>query len=197
MTGLLNRSCLAAVIIGVIGSLTARAAEEATAFSLIALGNEKVPPHAKDNVVQIYSERSDESLTPQRWSVIYYDTTAKLKAIRVKFNNGEVTTTDTPVRLFQKLTDDSLPLNRNRMKIDSDVALKTALAHPDLDDVELVGTQMMLRWERGVRVVWDVELFAVKKVNPAKTTSIGKLVINAKDGSLAYNQLRKPRLYKD
>ena len=79
----------------------------------------------------------------------------------------------------------------------SAAALAIALAHPDLSDVDLTGLQMTLRWERGVRVAWDVEFWAKKKVNPRKTTSIGSLVINAQDGKLIFNQLRKPRLYKD
>ena len=197
MTGLLNRSLLLVVLAVQIGAMSASAAEEATAFSLIAVGNEQVPSHARDKVVQIISDRTEGSLKPDRWSIIYYDSTAKLKSVRVRFADGKAITIDNPPRLFQRLTDDSMPLNRNRMKIDSDKALAIALAHPDLSDVDLTGLQMTLRWERGVRVAWDVEFWAKKKVNPRKTTSIGSLVINAQDGKLIFNQLRKPRLYKD
>jgi hypothetical protein len=57
-------------------------AASSTAFDLIKEGNRYVGEPAKDKIVQIRSEKSIGSITPNIWYVVFYDPTATLKATR-------------------------------------------------------------------------------------------------------------------
>src|SRR2546426_160013 len=73
-----------------------------SAFKLVEEGNRYVGEQAKDKVVQIRSERSSQGvLTPSVWYVVYYDSTAALKAAEVKFSNGKMVDVKRPLRLLQ------------------------------------------------------------------------------------------------
>ncbi|MEI9959924.1 MAG: hypothetical protein WDM76_01975 [Limisphaerales bacterium] len=58
-------------------------------FELAKKGNDYIGVQSKDKVVQIRSEKSVASLTPNIWYVVYYDPDATFKAIEVKFGAGE------------------------------------------------------------------------------------------------------------
>src|SRR5271168_5217296 len=60
-----------------------------TAFQLVKLGDQYVGVQSKDKVVQIRSEKSIVSLTPDIWYVVYYDPDATFKAVEVKFGAGQ------------------------------------------------------------------------------------------------------------
>src|SRR5438034_7573299 len=78
----------------------ARAAEP-TALQLIKEGNRYVGEQAKDRVVQIRSEKSIGSLVPVVWYIVYYDPTASLKAVEVKFGAGKMLDVKRPFRLLE------------------------------------------------------------------------------------------------
>src|SRR4051812_47404308 len=78
----------------------ARAAEP-TAFELIKEANRYVGEQAKDKVVQVRSEKSIGSLTPNIWFVVLYDPTATMKAQEVKFGAGKMLEVKRPFRLFE------------------------------------------------------------------------------------------------
>src|SRR5258705_7102332 len=76
-------------------------AADGTAFELIKEGNRYVGEQAKDKVVQIRSEKSVNSLNPIVWFVVYYDSTATLKAVEVKFVAGKMQDVKRPFRLLE------------------------------------------------------------------------------------------------
>ena len=63
----------------------AASAGEPTAFELVKEGNRHLGEEAKDRVVQIRSEKSIGSLTPNIWWVVYYDPDAAAMATEIKF----------------------------------------------------------------------------------------------------------------
>src|SRR5215468_1226146 len=81
----------------------ARAAEP-TAFDLIKEANRYVGEQSKDKVVQIRSEKSVGSLTPNIWYIVLYDSTATLKAQEVKFGAGKMISVKRPMRLLEPVT---------------------------------------------------------------------------------------------
>src|SRR5262249_20602585 len=147
----------------------ARAAEP-TAFDLIKEANRYVGEQSKDKVVQIRSEKSVGSLTPNIWYIVLYDSTATLKAQEVKFGAGKMISVKRPMRLLEPVTGGDLPLDRSKLKVDSDQAIKTALQEPLLKDLKMTATQLKLeRVGEGVlgqggtgEGVWKVRLWAAK-----------------------------------
>jgi hypothetical protein len=175
----------------------ARAAE-ATAFELIKEGNRYVGEQAKDKIVQVRSEKSVGDLTPTIWYIVYYDPDATLKATEVKFGAGQKLSVKRPMRLLEPVTGSDAPLMRDQLKVDSDQAIKTALAEPLLKNIKVTNTQLNLeRMGEGVlgksgagQAVWKVKLWAAKLRNPEKTADIGVLWISATDAKVLKNDLK-------
>src|SRR5688572_26296850 len=101
------RNCVAAMLLLALPLLGAP--RELTAFDLIKEGNRYVGEHIKDKVVQIRSEKSIGGLTPTIWYVVYYDTTASLKATEVKVGAGKMPDVKRPMRLVEPTPGGKLP----------------------------------------------------------------------------------------
>jgi hypothetical protein len=183
------------------GGYSSRAGEM-TAFQLIKEGNRYVGEQSKDKVVQIRSEKSIGSVTPNVWYVVYYDPTATLKAEEVKFMAGKMVSVKRPMRLLEPVTGGDIPLDRDKVKIDSDQAIKNALNEPILKDIKTTSTQLKLeRVGEGVlgqsgtgQPVWKVKLWAAKVRNPTQTADIGEIWLSAEDGKEIRNDLHIQRL---
>src|SRR6185436_4155467 len=145
--------------------LTSRGGE-ATAFELAKEANRYVGEQAKDKVVQLRSEKSVGTLNPNIWYVVFYDPTATLKAVQVKFGAGKMLDVKRPMRLLEPVTGGDAPLDKARLKVDSDEALKTALKEPLLEKLKMTASQLKLeRVGEGVlgtsgagEPVWKVKL---------------------------------------
>lgn len=198
---LFRKVLVAAWLASQIGALTARAGEP-SAFDLIKEGNRYVGEQAKDRIVQIRSEKSVGSLTPNIWYVVYYDPTASLKAVEVKFGAGKMLTVKRPMRLLEPVTGGDLPLDREKLKIDSPEAIKIALKEPLLQNLTLTATQPKLdRMGEGVlgqggpgQGVWKVRLWAAKLRNPTHDADIGEVWVSATDGQVMKNDLHINRV---
>jgi hypothetical protein len=182
-------------------SYTAHASEP-TAFELIKEGNRYVGEQAKDKVVQLRSEKSVGTLNPNIWFVVFYDTTATLKAVEVKFGAGQMLTVKRPMRLLEPVTGGDLPLDREKLKIDSPEAIKIALKEPLLQNLKITATQLKLdRVGEGVlgqggpgQGVWKVRLWAAKLRNPNHDVDIGEVWTSATDGQVVKTDLHINRV---
>src|SRR6266436_8249015 len=132
----LNHKLLLAIFAAFGFGLAARRAE-ATAFDLAKEGNRYVGEQSKDRIVQIRSEKSVGGLSPNIWHVVFYDPTATLKAVEVKFGAGKMLDVKRPIRLLEPVTGGDTPLDKARLKIDSDQAIKTALKEPLLQNIKV------------------------------------------------------------
>ena len=168
-------------------------AGEHTAFDLIKEGNRYVGEPSKDKVVQIRSEKSIGSLTPNIWYVVFYDADATFKATEVKFGAGQKLKVTRPFRVLERGTGEDKTLERAKLKIDSDKAIKTAAAEPLLKSLTLKATKLTL--ERGDEgPVWKVTLWAAKLRNPADSADIGSVVIAADTGKVLRTDLHINRV---
>jgi hypothetical protein len=173
------------------GQITA--AEEKTAFELIKEGNRHVGEDAKDKVVQIRSEKSLGTLTPNIWYVVYYDVDATTKATQVKFGGGTKLEVKRQFRLFELAGKAHLPLDREKLKIDSDKAISVATEEPLLKNLKVVATRLTLeRWED--MPVWKVRLWASKLRNPSRDADIGEVFVSAETGKVLKNELKINRV---
>jgi len=187
----LQRKLLAIAVITLGLGLSTRAGE-LTAYQLIKEGNRYVGEEAKDQVVQIRSDKSVGTMTPTIWYIVYYDPDASLKATEVKFGAGKKMDVKRPFRLLEMASADK-KLDRKKMNVDSDKALSTASADPLLQNLKLKASQMWLdRGDDGP--VWRVRLWAAKLKDPNDDADIGEVVLSADDGKVLRRDLHIERV---
>lgn len=176
-------------------------AAEPTAFELIKEGNRYIGEQSKDKVVQIRSEKSVASTVPNIWFVAFYDPTATLKATEVKFGAGKMLSVKRPMRLLEIAGADR-PLDLEKLKVDSDEAIRAALAEPLLENIKVTATQLKLeRVSQGVlgvdssgEAAWKVKLWAAKIRDPRREANIGEVWVGAEDGKVVKTDLHLNRL---
>src|SRR6185295_7396753 len=168
-----NRRLLATALVfwGLVSVLNAA---EPTALELIKEGNRHVGEDAKDRVVEIRSEKSVGTLTPNIWYVVYYDPDATAKATEVKFMAGQKVSVKRPARILEPITGAQKELPKDKLKIDSDKALDIAQGEPVLKNLTLKASQLKLERRSSIEdvPVWKVELWAAKLNNPNRAVSI-------------------------
>jgi len=163
-----------------------------TAFELAKEGNRYIGEQAKDKVVQIRSEKSIASLTPDIWYVVYYDPDATLKAVEVKFGAGKKMEVKRPVRLLEPITKADEPLSPEKLKVDSDTALAIARREPLLGNLTLKASRLILE-RHGMddpTPVWRIRLWAAKLENPRDNADVGEVIISAEDGTVLKRDLK-------
>jgi len=107
-----------------------------------------------------------------------------------------------PMRLLEPVTGGDLPLDRDKLKIDSPEAIKTALKEPLLQNLKITATQLKLdRLGEGVmgqggtgQGVWKVRLWAAKLRNPNRDADIGEIWVAALDGKVIKDDLHINRV---
>jgi hypothetical protein len=171
------------------------AAAELTAFDLIKEGNKHVGEDAKDKVAQLRSEKSVGSLTPTVWYVVFFDPDATAKATEVKFAAGKKVAVKRPARVLEFGSGSYRPVDRSKLKIDSNKAIEVAIKDPLLANLQLTNTQLTL--ERAGRdddaPVWKVRLWAAKVRKPTDTVEVGDMRISAQDGKVLKSNLKIQR----
>jgi hypothetical protein len=158
-------------------------AGDVTAFTLVKEGNKHVGENSRNRVVQIRSEKSVGSVTPNIWHVVYYDEFAKMKAVEVQFKGGKVTGVTRPFRLLEAVADKDNELDAKLLKLDSDKALKIALKENILENLKVTASQMKLEQYEGAPV-WKIKLWAAKIKSPNKDVEIGQIFVAADDGKV-------------
>ncbi len=188
----LHYHILAALLVALGLGWSARAGE-LTAYQLIKEGNRYVGEDAKDKIVQIRSEKSIGTLTPNIWYVVFYDPDATFKATEVKFGAGQKLDVKRPMRMLEPVTGDDKKLDRKKMNVDSDKAINTATKDPLLQNLKLTSSQLWLqRGEDGP--VWKVRLWAAKLRNPSADANIGDVYVSADDGKVVRRDLHIDRV---
>jgi hypothetical protein len=180
------------VVASMIFACAAHAAEK-TAFELAKEADKHVGEDAKGKVVQIRSEKSIGSLIPNIWYVVMYDPDATAKATEIKFGGGQKLSVKRPARVLEMGLRDHLPLDKDKLKIDSDEAVKTASAEPLLKNLKLTATKLTLeKWEGNP--VWKIRLWAEKLRDPKRDADIGEVFIAADTGKVVKNDLKIDRV---
>jgi hypothetical protein len=163
-------------------------AADPTAFELAKMGDQYVGVQSKDKVVQIRSEKSIGTLVPNIWYVVYYDPDATLKAVEVKFGAGQKMDVSHPLRLLEPITGEDKVLDRKKLKVDSDKALKIAASQPLLKNLTLKASKLTLQ-HGDDGPVWEVQLWAAKLKNPNDDADIGVVTLSSDDGSVIKTDL--------
>jgi uncharacterized membrane protein YkoI len=180
MKSLLNTPL--AVALALAALTTTLSAAEMTAFQLAKEGDRYVGEQSKGKVVQIHSEKSVGGLVPTVWYVTYFDPDTTFKTVQVKFGAGRKLDQKRPWRMIEQVRGEKV-LPADKLKIDSDRAIKIATAEPLLERLKLTATKLELKLRDG-EPVWEVEIWAQKLRNPSKDVSLGSVFLNATDGKV-------------
>ena len=162
------------------------ASAEPTALDLVNKGDQYVGVQSKDKVIQISSDKSVATLTPNIWHIVYYDPDSTFKTVEVKFGAGQEMEVAHPMRMFPAKPGDMLDLEK--IKVDSDRGLKIATSQPLLNGLTLRASKMTLG-DTDDGVVWKVELWAAKVNDSTKEADIGTVTISAADRSVIRSDL--------
>jgi len=190
-TSVLKRSFAFAALLAL--GLCRVAAGEPTALELIKEANRYVGDDVKDKVVQLRSEKSIGTLTPNIWFVVYYDKDATFKTAEVKLGAGKKLEVKRPMRQPFAYINYKNVLDLKKISVDSDKAIKIATAEPLLDKLKIRATQLVLD-RKDATPVWRVRLWAEKLRDSRKDADIGEVKINAEDGTVIESDLHINRV---
>jgi hypothetical protein len=163
-----------------------------TAFDLAKKGDQYVGSEAKGRVIQIRSEKSIASTTPNIWYVLYFDPNASGKATEVKFEGGEKTEVNFKDS-FLGLGKKPKELPKDKLRVDSDKALQTAVSEPLLKNLTLKATRMTLEDWEGIPA-WKVQIWAAKLQKPEEMVEVGEVIIGAEEGKVLRSDLKIKRV---
>lgn len=187
----LNHKMLLTLLLALGMAWTVRASET-TAFDLVKEADRYVGEQSKDKVVEIHSEKSVGTMTPNIWYIAFYDPDATFKVTEVKFGAGMKLDVKRPVRI-QSAIKDTEKLDPKKLKVDSDKALSIATSDPLLKGLTLKASQLWLQHgDEGP--VWKVRLWAAKLRDPSRDADIGDVYVLASDGTVMRRDLHIGRV---
>lgn len=157
-------------------------AKDQTAYDLAKEGNRYVGEQAKDKIVQIRSEKSMGSTTPNIWFVVYRDETATMKSVEVKFGAGKMMEVKRPFRVLE-MASKHQEMDSKKLKIDSDKALTIAMKEPILENLKITASELKLEPGSDGMPTWKVSLWAAK-LKSSKDVKIGEIWLAAEDGKV-------------
>lgn len=157
-------------------------AKDQTAYDLAKEGNRYVGEQAKDKIVQIRSEKSMGSTTPNIWFVVYRDETATMKSVEVKFGAGKMMEVKRPFRVLE-MASKHQEMDAKKLKIDSDKALTIAMKEPILENLKITASELKLEPGSDGTPTWKVSLWAAK-LKSSKDVKIGEIWLAAEDGKV-------------
>ena len=158
---------------------------KATALQLLEKGNSYVSARSKNRVLEIIGERTPVEEPPQSWRILYYDDKTTFNTVEVQFKAGEMERVREPNRLFNVFSrGSSKTLDLAKVKVDSDGAVRIAVA--ECADEAVTPKFVELKLERGYGglPVWNVKLFGLIAGHTAEDDGIGSVVVLAEDGKV-------------
>ena len=120
----------------------------------------------------------------------------------MKFGAGKMLDVKRPIRLLEPVTGGDVPLDKAKLKVDSDQAIKAALQEPLLQHIKVTATQLKLeRVGEGVlgqngpgEPVWKVKLWAAKLRDSTRDADVGEVWVSASDGKVLKSDLHINRV---
>ena len=117
----------------------------------------------------------------QQWRIVYYDPKATYKTVEVRFEGGEMVRVHEPTRLLGVFNTPK-PLDFEKLKVESDQALRIALALPSVQELSVRSVELELERGYAGAPVWNVRLFGGITAESPTETSLGYATIFADDG---------------
>jgi serine/threonine protein kinase len=149
-----------------------------TVLDLVSKGNSHVPEIAKNKILRAEAARFQVGTVPQRWRLTYYDPNAQYDAIELRFEKGQMARLHEPTRLLGVLNPQApKPMDIEKIKIDSDEAVRIAVGLPTVASLSIKTLELELERGTGGVPVWKVRLFSIGQLE-------GSVNIAADDGKI-------------
>jgi hypothetical protein len=191
-SGIYHTKIRCVVVTGIALLQWSAGAADPTALELFKKGDQIVGSEAEGRLIEIRSEKSIASITPAIWYVTYYDPNSSGKATEVKFEAGEKTEMKYKGNLLG-IAKAPKELPKDKVKVDSDVAIKTATGEPLLKNLTLKATRLILEDWQGIPT-WTVRIWAAKLQKPDRMVDVGEVFISAEDGKVLRSDLKISRV---
>lgn len=191
-SGIYHTKIATVVAAGIAFFQWAAGAADLTALELFKKGDQIVGSEAEGRLIEIRSEKSVASITPSIWYITYYDPNSSGKATEVKFEAGEKTELKYKGNLLG-IAKAPKELPKDKIKVDSDTAIKTAAGEPLLKNLTLKATRLILEDWQGIPT-WKVRIWAAKLQKPDKMADVGEVFISAEDGKVLRSDLKIKRV---
>ncbi|MBI1841501.1 MAG: serine/threonine protein kinase, partial [Verrucomicrobia bacterium] len=154
----------------------------ATALQLARQGNTYITERSRGKVLEIHSERILLDSPTQRWQVVYYDPQAPRKSVEVRFEDGQMVRVREPGGILEFLSSSSpKPLELEKVKIDSDEALRIALRLVGRGGDGIRSSESDLERGYAGAVMWKIRLYGALP-GQSGDSSLGYANIFADDG---------------
>ena len=101
---------------------------------------------------------------------------------------GKMLEVKRPMRLMANTT----PMDKDKLKVDSDKALKAALKEPMLDKLTVKATEITLENDDN-GPTWKITIWVTKLSDTTKLVDIGKIQVSAESGKILKNDLHLNR----
>lgn len=162
-----------------------------TAFALVGKANNYVGIQSKDKILEIESDKSVGSLEPNIWRVVFYDPDSAMRSVEVRFGGNQEMDVSHPLRPFQMARNANDILERDKLKVDSDEALHTAMQQSLLKPLRLRASKLTLS-RTDIGPAWKVQFWAARG-GSSHDVDIGSVTISAVDGSILRSDLHPSR----
>jgi hypothetical protein len=117
-----------------------------------------------------------------------------MKAVEVKFAAGKMIDVKRPFRLVERISDKTQPMDKEKLKIDSNKAIEIALKEPILEDIKVKSVEASLQNDGAIGPVWKLRLWAERLSGAQETAGIGHIVVTADEGKVIENEVKLNRL---
>ncbi len=178
-----------------------------TAKQAVELVNTQLNVIARNQVVVVEGSDSNTDLRPRKWDITFFEAGEMNGGILVRVKDGAFVSKSTSVRMFDDARwnrftrnfsgyEDTEVIKPARWLVDSDAAIKSALAHPKLAGLQVTAVRLTLRKpsDGDVPPVWRVKLRARSPQTPRRDRWVGHLEFNAENGQLLADELRVEQL---
>jgi hypothetical protein len=160
---------------------------QTSAFSARDLAAQRVNDSARGKVLQIIGHRTEGSVLPQTWDILFYDTYASQNGTMVTVDKGSLGsirdgfTQLEKARLLSYKEDEILA--PDKLRRDSDDVLAILRKGTILQKIALSSTSMSLKSAGGGAGVWHVVLYAPSAKDKTETR-IGTAQVSAETGQI-------------
>ena len=86
------------------------------------------------------------------------------------------------------------PLDRSKIKLDSDDALQAALKEPALQNVKPSSSEMRLERGEASAPIWKVQLWGTKADDSKDDVNLGTVTLSAEDGKTIRSELKTDKI---
>jgi len=167
----------------------ALAGEPVSAFDAIKIADKELNKEAKDRVIEIFGEKSNTSVFPDKWQIIFFDPYAKQDGRMIEVTAGRVTAIQDGYTQLGKFRLAAYKpeevINPGAMKIDSSKILDILKTSTALKDAHITGLRMKLvKPDKSSAIPNWYVVISASSSSTGESGEVGEATISAATGQI-------------